>query len=272
VGGGRKRRAAPMVVATIVTMLACGTAPPIHLLPSQSDAGAFDLSGYAVKGPISGAAVTAYKLLPDLNRGQELASAITDENGFFGLTLPAYNGDVLLVASGGSYPEEALALGDDGEPKRLDLDVDFVGLAMGYRTGQPTIANSTPVSHLAYHLARYHVRTRGEPAAQAVADAFDHLGMHFGNVPGSATDLDWRTVMPVDVNDGTGAQLTASQRASGVLAGLSQLALNIADRAGVSRGGKVNALSLVSALADDPEADGASSLPVARRECLDRRT
>jgi hypothetical protein len=258
--------------AAIFAALACGTAPPIHVLPSQSDAGAFDLSGHAVKGPISAATVTAYKLLPDLSQGQELASAITDENGLFGLSLPAYNGDVLLVASGGSYSEEALAPGDDGEPKRLDLDVDFVGLAIGYRTGQTLMANITPVSHLAYHLARYHVRRQHEPAAQAVADAFDHLGMHFGNVPGSATDLDWRTVTPATLAEGTGAQLTASQRASGVLAGLSQLALNIADRAGVSRGGKVNALSLVSALADDLEEDGASSLPVARRECLDRRT
>jgi hypothetical protein len=256
-GGSNPRRATAMVAAAVVAATGCGTAPPIHVLPSQADAGAFDLSGYAVKGPISGATVTAYKLLPDLRRGDALVSTTTDDAGFFGLTLPAYNGDLILVATGGTYVEEALPRTTDNEPKRLSVDVDFVGLAIDYRTNQPATANITPISHLAYHLARYHVRNQHEPAAQAVADAFAHLGMHFGNVPGSATDLEWRTVTPANLADGTGAQLTAAQRASVVLAGLSQLALNISVRAGLSPGGKVNALSLLTALADDLEADGA---------------
>jgi hypothetical protein len=236
-----------MLTAAVAAALACGTAPPIHGLPSQVDAGAFDLSGCVVKGPVSGATVTAYKLLSDLDRGEALANTTTDDAGFFGLTLPAYNGDIVLVATGGSYIEEAVAGNQDGEPARLSLDVEFLGLAMDYRTDEPTTADITPVSHLAYHLARYHVRSRGEAADQAVGDAFEHLGMHFGNVPGSGTDLDWRTVVPSPLAEDAAPQLTAAQRASVILAGFSELALSIATRAGLSPDGKVNALSLVTA-------------------------
>jgi hypothetical protein len=50
-GGSNPRRAAAMVAVAVVAAGGCGTAPPIHVLPSQADAGAFDLSGYGVKGP-----------------------------------------------------------------------------------------------------------------------------------------------------------------------------------------------------------------------------
>ena len=256
-GERHQHRAGPMVVAAMVAAVACGRAPlPDVAWVDAPDAGGFDLSGYAVKGPISGGTVTAYKLLPELSRGELLASTTTDETGFFGLTLPAYNGNVLLVVRGGTYLEEALALPDGGQPPRLMVDVDFVGLVMDYRTGQPATANLTPISHLAYHLARYHVREHLEPAAQAVDDAFSHLGAHFGNVPRTATDLDWRTVTPASLTETPSAQLTAAQRAGLILVGFSQLALTMSARAGLSPGGQVNALSLVSALAEDLEADG----------------
>jgi hypothetical protein len=233
-----------------------GGEPPIDVPPGSPD-GAVDVSGYAVKGPISAGTVTAYKLLADMTPGDELATATTDATGFFGLSLPAYNGDVLLVVSGGSYSEEALAGGDGGTPSTpVAVNVDFQGLLMGYQTGQSFTANITPVSHLAYALARYHVQTLGESSAQAVSDAFAHLGAHFGNIPGVATDLDWLTMTPASLGGGGGAQLTAPQRAAVILAGLSELAATMSARAGISPGGQVNALSLVTTLAEDLAADG----------------
>jgi hypothetical protein len=86
----------------------------------------------------------------------------------------------------------------------------------------------------------------------ALVDALAHLNAHFGNGPGIAPDLDWQTFVPGPLSP----QFTASDRASFILGGLSQLALDISLEAGVSPGGKVNALSLVDALADDLEADG----------------
>ncbi len=248
--------AGALVVAGVLAAQCGGGEPPIRVPPGNPDGG-LDISGYAVKGPISGGTVTAYRLLADMSRGEQLATTTTDSTGFFGLSLPAFTGDVLLVVNGGTYLEEALVDADAGVPgPSLTVNVDFVGIVLGYQAGQPATANITPVSHLAYSLARFHVRNLGEPVAKAVTDAFTHLGGHFGNVPGVATDLDWRTVVPSALGAGDGAQLTAAQRAALVLAGLSESAASISSRAAISPGGPVNALSLVTALAEDLEADG----------------
>ena len=134
------------------------------------------------------------------------------------------------------------------------MNVDFLGVLSGYTAGIPAVANITPISHLAYHLARYHVRTRGETVGQAVADAFAHLNAHFGGL--GLNDLDWRTVSPANLGSGGGAQLTAAQRAAVVLVGLSQWAVETSTRAGISPGGQVNSLSVLTALAEDIGADG----------------
>ncbi len=243
------------VVGVGLLLAQCGGGePPILLAPGNPDGG-LDISGYAVKGPISGGTVTAYKLLPDMTRGEQLATATTDASGFFGLSLPAFNGDVLLVVNGGTYEEEALGDGGTSAPS-LSVNVDYFGILLNYQAGQPAIANVTPVSHLAYALATFHVQSLGEPVQQAVADALTHLDAHFGNIPGVATDLDWLTVVPTGLSAGNGAQLTAAQRAGLILAGLSELAATISSNAGISPGGEVNALSLVTALAEDIGADG----------------
>jgi hypothetical protein len=218
---------------------------------APSDAGPFSISGYVLKGPVSGATVTAHKLHPDLSSGDALAGARTDESGLFGLTLPPYNGDVLLVATGGTYAEEALPPDDEGKSPRLTLDRELLGVAIDVRTGQPAVANVTPASHWAVHLARFHA-AHGVEGHSALVDAFAHLNAHFGNGPGTSPELDWETFVPGALT----SQLTAPDRAALILAGLSQLALDLSLEAGVSSGGKVNALSLVDALADDLEADG----------------
>ncbi len=244
--------------ATGLLLTHCGGGEPPLLLSIGNPDGGTDISGYVVKGPVSGATVTAYGLLGDLSRGDELATTTSDASGFYGLSLPAYAGDVLLVATGGSYSEEALAGGDGGAPSpSVALNVEFVGLLLGYSPGQLATANITPVSHLAYALARYHVTSLGESSTEAVTNAFAHLGAHFGNIPGVATDLDWQTFTPSMLLGSGGAQLTAPERAAVVLAGLSELAVGISTRAGISPGGQVNALSLLASLTEDLSADGA---------------
>src|SRR5262245_19306248 len=132
--------------STLVFVSACSGTGPVDV-PERGagDAGPFSLSGYVLKGPVSDARVTAYKLHPDLTTGDALASATTDETGFFGLEFPPYNGDVLLVAAGGTYADEALSPGDDGEPRRLTLDRELLGVALDVQTGQPATANITPI-------------------------------------------------------------------------------------------------------------------------------
>ena len=238
--------AAVGVLAAVVGVRCGGGPPPIGPLRPIADGGNPNVTGYVVKGPVAGATVTAYKLGADMERGAELASGTTAVDGSFGLTLPAYSGDVLLVATGGSYVEEALAppSGSTAGSTPLNVNVDFLGVLSGYTAGVPAVANITPISHLAYHLARYHVRTKGESVAQAVANAFSHLNAHFGGL--GLNDLDWRTVTPASLAGGSGAQLTAAQRAAVVLVGLSQWAFEASTRAGISPGGQVNSLSTLT--------------------------
>ena len=77
------------VISAVVLATACSPEGPVDLSSTPVDAGPLALSGYVLKGPVSGATVTAYKLHADLTEGDTLASATTDESGFFGLELPA---------------------------------------------------------------------------------------------------------------------------------------------------------------------------------------
>ena len=109
--------------STLLSVVACSATGPVDV-PQQgtADAGPFALSGYVLKAPVSGASVTAYKLDAALTRGDALGTSTTTDDGFYGLTLPPYNGDVLLVATGGTYAEEALPANDQGNPRRLAFD------------------------------------------------------------------------------------------------------------------------------------------------------
>lgn len=64
------------------------------------------ISGTAVKGPVSGATVTAYAISNGA-KGDQLGSAQTDSNGGFTITVGPYSGPVMLQMHGGSYMDEA---------------------------------------------------------------------------------------------------------------------------------------------------------------------
>jgi hypothetical protein len=64
------------------------------------------ISGAAVKGPVSGATVTAYGITNGM-MGTQLAGTTTDGTGNFAMTLSDYSGPVMLQMSGGTYVDEA---------------------------------------------------------------------------------------------------------------------------------------------------------------------
>ena len=66
-------------------------------------------SGAAVKGPVGDATVSAYGVNADGTMGAMLASAVTDAQGGFVLSVPGYTGPLLLTMSGGRYSDEANA-------------------------------------------------------------------------------------------------------------------------------------------------------------------
>ena len=149
---------------------------------------------------------------------------------------------MLVVATAGSYIEEAIGLGVQLGDNELQLLLpDFTtGLKLeGLRV--------TPISTLAVSLARFHVAA-GQGAADAHREALQHLHKHFG-------DVDWATVTPVDLSAPGVTNLSPEARAGLILSGLSWLAKQQAEASDLTPGLTVNAATLTSVLALDA-ADG----------------
>lgn len=75
-----------------------GTAPPPQV--------AGTVSGTAVKGPVKGGTMTAYRLTNGA-MGTEIAHTATGSDGSFSLSMGSYAGPVMLQMTGGTYTDEA---------------------------------------------------------------------------------------------------------------------------------------------------------------------
>lgn len=225
-------------VLLVLLAWACGGGVPFK----EGGKAASELKGRVIKGPVTNATVVAYRASSALDRGDVLAQTKTDEAGDFVLALPPYQGHVLVVASAGSYIEEAIGLGVQLGDNELQL------LLPDFTTGTKLEGlRVTPISTLALSFARFHVALGSTPA-DAHRDALMHLHQHFGGV-------DWSTVTPADLSVAGVTNLAPESRAGLVLAGLSWLAKQQAEASDVTPGLVVNAATLTSALGRDA-ADG----------------
>ena len=64
------------------------------------------IAGTAIKGPVSGATVTAYAVTAG-TMGAQIGSATTDAQGNFNIPIGTYTGPVMLQLAGGTYTDEA---------------------------------------------------------------------------------------------------------------------------------------------------------------------
>lgn len=235
----RGARVGALVVVSGVLVWACGGGIPFK---EGGQKAASELKGIVVKAPVANATVTAYAADAALARGEVLAQGKADEGGNFDLSLPPYQGHVLLVATGGSYVEEAIGLGVQLGDNELQL------LVPNFTTGsKPEGLKLTPISTLAVALARFHVAA-GESVADAHAEALQHLRQHFGGV-------DWMAVLPADLTDAGVTVLSLETKAGLVLSGLSWLAKQQSEASDVTPGLVINAATLTTALVKDA-ADG----------------
>ncbi|MDP1918909.1 MAG: hypothetical protein Q8L14_21850 [Myxococcales bacterium] len=235
---GNMHRTGAALLAVVFFGWACGGGVPFK----EGGKAASELKGRVIKGPVTSATVVAYRASDTLDRGEVLAQAKTDEAGDFVLPLPPYQGHVLVVATAGSYIEEAIGLGVQLGDNELQL------LLPDFTTGTKLEGlRLTPVSTLAVAFARFHV-ARGSTPADAHREALMHLHQHFGGV-------DWSTVTPADLSVAGVTNLAPESRAGLVLAGLSWLAKQQAEASDVTPGLVVNAATLTTALARDA-ADG----------------
>jgi len=67
------------------------------------------ISGMAIKGPVSGATVTAYSIANGM-MGSQVTNTTTDSTGSFLLSMGTYSGSVMLQMSGGTYVDEATGM------------------------------------------------------------------------------------------------------------------------------------------------------------------
>ncbi len=211
-------------------------------MPTGKAAG--QLSGIVVKGLVTNGTVTAYQVDAQLQRGAALGSATTNEAGAFTIDLPSYNGPLLIVASSGTYTEEAI-----GFPVTLDGH-ELALVVPDYKSGS-NVENLrvTPVSTFVAGAASFHVQKKGADLATAVGEAWTHLNAHFGNV-------DWAQVVPADLSVPGVSNLSPEPKAGLILSALSYQAKMMAEESGVTPGLVVNGATLTEAFALDLAADG----------------
>jgi hypothetical protein len=239
---GRHLLAAAVASAVIVLALAlnrCGGGHEVTLRTGDIAS----VSGRIIKGPLARGLVSAYRFDAQMRRGDLLASAPTDESGSFSVRLPAYTGHILLVANAGTYSEEAVGTATSlGSFELTAIVPDYQALST------VTGILVTPLSHWAAGLAAHYVRDEGQSFTSAYNEAWQHLNAHFGN-------FDWRQTSPTDLTDG-GVSYDTAGKAGLLLAALSMHARSISERAGLTPGSAVTAITLTKALYDDISFDG----------------
>ncbi len=189
-GGGNS----PLAVVSNGSDAASATTPAIAAgAPSTTDASTAasavsvpvtHLSGSIVKGPVTGAQVCVYELLP-IGKGKQLACTSSRADGSYALSLE-FAGEVVVEAVGGTYTDETTGL--TGVPLSAPLTS---ATKLG---GGPSVLHTTPLTALAYNQAMAAGAgglslANFETKASLVKDAF-----------GLGADVDLKTTLPnVDV-------------------------------------------------------------------------
>jgi hypothetical protein len=191
---------------------------------------------------VNGATISAYQLNTALARGSLLAQAATAADGSFSLTLPVYSGMIEVVATGGTYPEEARR-DAKGDPIPLALTAELTTVIPSFSAGGTAAVTITPFSTVARWLAKKGATTTD--AGTAIASAWTCVNNHFGGGV-----IDWRTVVPVNFALPHGETLNVSTsdpavKAGLLLAALSQVATTMAADTSVT------GATLAAALAED---------------------
>ncbi len=94
-----------LLIGSMTILFGCGGSGGGGTSPAAPGA-AGTISGMAVKGPVSGATVTAYGITNGVI-GMQVASGLTDSNGNFTMSIGDYSGPLMLQMSGGTYMDEA---------------------------------------------------------------------------------------------------------------------------------------------------------------------
>lgn len=229
---------------TVVFVLAAAVLPCCYGTPVKVTGKAQPVIQGTVAPPIAEGKVTAYRLDSVMRREEVLSVGATDSDGGFSLDLPSFKGDLLLVVTGGTYSEPAVAAAVTTDGHELTAALVNVGSAANYEN-----VTITPISHLITGLAEHYVTTENQSVADGTNEASEHINKHFGN-------LNWLQTVPTDLTTSESPQFDESAKAGLILGALSMQARGIGETAGLTPGSGINTIVLTTALYGDLSFDG----------------
>ncbi|MDH5721480.1 MAG: hypothetical protein OEZ13_12815 [Spirochaetia bacterium] len=170
------------------------------------------ISGVVSKGPVSNSVVTAYKLNTDASRGDLLGSTTTAADGSYSLSTQ-YDGAVEIVATGGSYSDEATGI--------------QVTLQAGYemKTYMASVTKQTKaaVTALTTIAAAHAYANAGANLSTAISNANNQVATQFG-LSGADITKDQPTDLTVNQGLANGYTYSHAEKYGAVLAAFSQYA------------------------------------------------
>ncbi len=172
----------------LLTLISCGSSGGDA--PSRRPSATVD--GFAVDAQITGGSVTVYSYI-NAQKGSVLGSAVTDDTGFYSITLQGPDQPILIEVRGGSYIEEASGAGitlNDGQILRA---VTF------YKSGFPVRLMVTPFTNITAGLIEYQTKS-GTPVEIAITDATSAISAMAG--------VDILTTVPLNITDLKNARMS----------------------------------------------------------------
>jgi len=173
------------------------------------------VSGTAIKGPVSGATVTAFSMNSNGTKGGQIGTAVTDAQGNYSMNVGNHSGPLMLQMTGGSYIDEAT-----GTTTTMGAG-DIMTTVVPSMTAGENLSNiqMTPLTSMAQTIAQ---NMAGGMTQTNITQANSVMGQYFG-----VNDI-LRT-RPMDpLANGSGAASTQDQKNYGMsIAAMSQYAKTI---------------------------------------------
>ncbi|MBI4826136.1 MAG: hypothetical protein HY807_06905 [Nitrospirae bacterium] len=217
-----------LFIASLVLFIGCGGGGGGASVTTTTGTGT--VSGTAIKGPVSGATVTAFNMNSNGTRGVQIGSDVTDTQGNFSMNLGNHSGPLMLQMTGGSYIDEATET-----TMNMSAGNIMTAVVPSMTAGENvTNIQMTPISSMAQQMAQNMV---GGMTEANITQANSMMGQYF-----SVNDI-LHTIPMNPLTNGSGAAATQDERNYGMaIAAMSQYADTI---------GMPNSSGMVTAMMND---------------------
>ena len=235
----KQQLAIVLATLTTITLTDCGgCSPAVGAEKSGS------IAGLVLKGPVSGATITAFSVDDKGRRDDELGTTKTDDVGAFVVDVAGHSGPTLVCSAGGVYVEESTGgLVQAGPVELCRLIEDF---ELGAKLEGVIL---TPWTSLHAELAACFVDLGRETS---VTGGSQRAALRLNDFLGAGVDgYDFATTIPADVTTATGLSLSAEAWAGILTAGLSESATAISVANAVAPGVRFTGMSLTDTLRQD---------------------